>query len=104
MVHDRPLTRRNFLKTGAAVAAAPYVITSGALGGNGPPPASERVTMGFIGVGGQGGGHLYAGAWTYLPGGYLGRDDVQVLGVCDVRKDRRELAHQRVNQRYAEAA
>ena len=103
MIKNRSLTRRKFLKSTIAI-TAPYVITSNALGGNGRPPASERVTMGFIGVGGQGGGHLYAGAWTYLPGGYLGRDDVQVLAVCDVRKERRDLAHQRVNQRYAEAA
>ena len=55
-------------------------------------PPSERITMGFIGVGGQGSGHLLGGAWTYVAGGYAGRKDVQVLAVCDVWRDRRERA------------
>jgi hypothetical protein len=58
--------------------------------------------MGFIGVGGQGGGHLLGGAWTYVPGGYSARPDVQVLAVCDIQQDRRENAKQRVNQAYQE--
>ena len=54
--------------------------------------------MGFIGLGGQGSGHLLGGAWTYVLGGYVARDDVQVLGVCDVRKDRRDRAQARCNE------
>ena len=65
-------------------------------------PPSERITMGFIGVGGQGGGHLLGGAWTYVAGGYAGRKDVQVLAVCDVWRDRRENAAKKVNDHYAE--
>jgi predicted dehydrogenase len=57
--------------------------------------------MGFVGLGGQGSGHLFGGAWTYLPGGYLGRDDVQVLGVCDVQRKRAQDARTRVQQHYA---
>src|SRR5205823_308334 len=52
---------------------------------------------------GQGGGHLLGGAWTYVTGGYAGRKDVQVLAVCDVRKERRDSATQRVNDNYAVA-
>ena len=58
--------------------------------------------MGFIGLGGQGTGHLLGGAWTYVPGGYIARKDVQVLAVCDVRKERRQSALQRCNQMYAQ--
>jgi len=58
--------------------------------------------MGFIGVGGQGGGHLLGGAWTYVAGGYAGRKDVQVLAVCDVWRERRENATKKVNDHYAE--
>jgi hypothetical protein len=65
-------------------------------------PPSERITMGFIGVGTQGGGHLLGGAWTYVAGGYAGRKEVQVLAVCDIWRDRRERACQRVNAHYAE--
>jgi predicted dehydrogenase len=86
---------------GAAV-AAPYVVTASALGKGGFASPSERITMGFIGVGGQGGGHLLGGAWTYLTGGYVARKDVQVLGVCDVARDRREGATKRVNDYYTQ--
>jgi len=58
--------------------------------------------MGFIGLGGQGAGHLLGGAWTYVPGGYVARKDVQVVAVCDVRQERREHAWQRSNAMYAQ--
>lgn len=58
--------------------------------------------MGFIGLGGQGTGHLLGGAWTYVPGGYSARNDVQVRAVCDVRQERRDHAHKRCNQIYAQ--
>lgn len=101
------ITRRRFLKQSAgalgAALAAPSIIPASALGRDGAMAPSERITMGFIGVGGQGGGHLLGGAWTYLTGGYAARKDVQVLAVCDVRRERRENAQLRVNQHYAEA-
>jgi predicted dehydrogenase len=49
--------RREMLKTSCAVAAGvavPYVLTSTALGNQDQPPASDRVTVGHIGVGGRG--------------------------------------------------
>ncbi len=48
------LTRRTILKTAVASVAAPYVITSTALGQGDTPAASQRITIGHIGVGGQG--------------------------------------------------
>jgi hypothetical protein len=97
------LTRRRFLAAGAATAvAAPLLIPASALGHSGHVSPSERIRMGFIGLGGQGTGHLLGGAWTYVPGGYIARDDVQVQAVCDVRRERRESVHQRCNQIYAE--
>lgn len=80
------------------------VISSAALGLDGHVPPSERVTMGFIGVGSQGGGHLYGGAWTYISGGYVARPDVQVVAVCDIRRERRELGLKKVNDHYARQA
>jgi hypothetical protein len=101
------LSRRRFLgRTAAAVGsalAAPAIVPASVLGRNGLVPPSERITMGFIGVGTQGGGHLLGGAWTYVAGGYAGRKDVEVLAVCDVWRDRRDRACQRVNDHYAEA-
>ena len=53
MKSDR-FNRRDLLKTAAAAVAAPYVITSTALGNADTPPASERITLGHIGVGVRG--------------------------------------------------
>jgi hypothetical protein len=100
------LNRRRFLSRSLSMAgvalAVPSLIPISALGRNGAMSPNERITMGFIGVGGQGGGHLLGGAWTYVPGGYSARKDVQVLAVCDIWKNRRENAAQRVNQLYAQ--
>ncbi|MBN2506190.1 MAG: Gfo/Idh/MocA family oxidoreductase [Verrucomicrobia bacterium] len=101
----RATSRRAFLRRSglaAAALAAPGVIPGSVLGRGGALPPSERIAMGFIGLGGQGSGHLLGGAWTYVPGGYVARDDVQVLAVCDVRQERRESAQQRCNRMYAQ--
>ena len=98
-------SRRQFLGVGAkalgAAVSFPYVVPASALGRGGRTPPSERVTMGFIGVGGQGGGHLNGKAWTYLKGGYVARDDVQILAVCDAWRNRREQYRQIVDDTYA---
>src|ERR1700747_1843344 len=101
-----PVTRRHFLRRtataiGAAI-AAPAIIPASALGRNGLVAPSERLTMGFVGLGNQGSGHLFGGAWTYVAGGYLGRKEIQVLATCDVWRERREGACKRVNDTYAE--
>ena len=96
------LSRRQFLCSSAALAGAPMLIPSSVLGLNGAVPPSERIRMGFIGQGGQGSGHLLGGAWTYVPGGYLARKEVQVMAVCDVRRERRERSCNAVNAAYAE--
>ena len=107
MTTSSQVTRRRFLRRTAtavgAALAAPTFIPASALGRGGVIPPSERITMGFIGVGGQGSGHLLGGAWTYVAGGYAGRKDVHVLAVCDVWRNRREQACQKVNDHYAEA-
>ena len=84
-------TRRQFLKTAVAAVGAPYVITSTALGADGRPPASERIVMGGIGIGNMGRGDL---------GAFLGRDDVQYVAVCDVKRGNREAAKNRADKRY----
>ncbi len=101
----RGLSRRRFLRQAglaAATLAVPSFVPASAVGRDGAASPSERIAMGFIGLGGQGTGHLLGGAWTYVPGGYVARNDVQVLAVCDVRKERRDHAQQRCNQMYAQ--
>jgi predicted dehydrogenase len=84
-------SRRDFLKTAGAAVAAPYVITSAALGNAYQAPASERIVMGGIGIGNMGSGDL---------GAFVGRGDVQYVAVSDVRKGVREKAKGRVDSRY----
>jgi len=100
------LNRRQFLKRGAKAVGVgvgvPLFIPGSSLGRTGMLPPSERIQMGFVGLGGQGTGHLMGGAWTYVPGGYVARKDVQVVAVCDVRQERRESAQHRANQMYAQ--
>ncbi|MGA2502041.1 MAG: Gfo/Idh/MocA family oxidoreductase [Tepidisphaeraceae bacterium] len=102
---EHRIGRRGFLRRTAAALGAlavPHLVPTSALGADGESPPSDRITMGFIGVGGQGGGHLAGGAWTYLKGGYLGRPDVQVLAVCDLNPARLKGAKATVEQRYAD--
>ena len=91
------LTRRGFLsqttKTAAGAIIAPNIITSSALGNASTPPASERIAVGHIGVGSQGGGLL---------GNSLGLPDCQVIGISDCFKDRRDRGVQRANDTYAD--
>jgi len=95
MVRKPGVSRRDFLKGAASAVAAPYVLTSAALGAAGRPPASSRIGLAFIGVGGRGGS---------LMGGFLGDGDVQVLAVCDVDDNRRAGAKKRVDDAYSQQA
>jgi len=86
--------RRQFLKRASAaggIAAAPYVITSAALGAEGRPPASERVVTGYIGCGPR--GLLNIREQLTCP-------DAQVVAVCDVWKHVRDRAKNTVDARY----
>lgn len=91
MRSPRTATRRDFIKTGAAAIAIPYVITSTALGNQDRAPASDRIVMGGIGIGNMGNGDQDA---------FLGRGDVQYVATCDVRKGVREAAKGKVDGRY----
>ncbi|MEI7460064.1 MAG: Gfo/Idh/MocA family oxidoreductase [Pirellula sp.] len=84
-------SRREFIKAASATLAAPYVITSAALGNESRSPASDRIVMAGIGIGNMGKGDQ---------GAFLGRKDVQYVAVCDVRNSVRESAKGKVNERY----
>jgi len=87
-------TRRGFLRACAGVAGlaglsgAPWVVR-----GAGPAAAaSERITVGLIGVGCMGRGHLRR---------LTGDAGVQLLAVCDVDRQRRNDAQKSVEAAYA---
>jgi predicted dehydrogenase len=98
------ITRRNFLKrtTRAATAAVgfPYVISSAVLGRSGTVAPSNRITMGFIGMGGQGIGNMTGNDYSNIPGGFMGKPEVQAVAVCDVDIKRRIKARDMVNVKY----
>jgi predicted dehydrogenase len=92
MSSHHPLRRRDFVRGAATVAVgAPWIISQAALGADKKTAASDRLTLGFIGVGTMNRGHL---------GHFLGQKDVQVLAVCDVDTTRREAAKKTVNDGY----
>lgn len=84
-------TRRTFLKATGVAIGAPYVITSAALGNSDRPAASDRIVMGGIGIGNMGRGDM---------GAFLGRRDVQYIGLSDVRAEVRNRSKDAVDQRY----
>ena len=87
-------SRRRFLASAAAAAAAPMILDPRTWAddrrGHGP---NGRINLGFIGIGMMGRGHL---------GAFLGNRDVQVVAVCDVHKGRLDDSVERVHRAYAE--
>ncbi len=90
MGHAYRPTRRQFLQTAGAAIAAPYVITSKALGDDETPPASDRIVLAGIGIGNQGSNDQAA---------FLRRNDVQYVAVSDVKKSVRNKAKAAVDKR-----
>ena len=77
----RRYSRRSVLKRAAVAAAAPYVITSTALGNHQTPPASERVVLGHIGVGNRG---------RSLLRGFMRCKGAECVATSDTYKSRRD--------------
>ncbi len=88
------ITRRGFLKSAAAgaVVGLPAIVPSSVLGAQAP---SERITVGFIGVGGRGSGLL---------GAFMRLQEARVLAVCDVKRNRRDQAKSRVDKNYGDSS
>src|SRR5712671_5566541 len=86
------LTRRQFLKAASVAAlASPLTLPAADAASNRKGP-NDRITLGFIGVGTQGGGLLH---------NFLNQPDTQVLAVCDVDTTRREHHRKVVDEFYS---
>jgi predicted dehydrogenase len=83
------ISRRDVLGYGVGLAAALVLPQTGAAQKKTAP--SERITMGAIGVGGQG---------THNLKSFLTFEDVQVRAVCDVDANRRRAAQNLVDSAY----
>ncbi len=84
-------TRRQLLQASVVVPTVPTIVAPTVLGLGSRLPPSERIRLGFIGMGKQN---------LSLLNGFLGQKDTQVLAVCDVDTTRRNHARDRVNARY----
>ncbi len=92
-IQTQQRSRRRFLQqmvAASAVAAVPHILPSGIAHAAHPP--SERITVGLIGKGLMGSGHLRRLA---------GDRGIQVAAVCDVDRVRREDGKKYVEQTYA---
>ncbi|MEP4683578.1 MAG: Gfo/Idh/MocA family oxidoreductase, partial [Rhodopirellula bahusiensis] len=87
--------RRNFLSTtlaaGAASLAAPYLISSKALGAGDSVAPSERITLGVIGIGPR---------CTYDLKAILKLKDVRCVAIADVQQSRRDAGKKLVDDHY----
>ena len=97
ILKDKKINRRQFLNyatgTAAGLMGIPYIVASSALGKSGSVAPSNRVTVGCIGTGNQGGALLR---------GFLGKGDVQVVAICDVHSTKRQGSCGVVEKRYSE--
>ena len=83
--------RRSFLKSSAAV-ALPAIVPATALGGGGLRPPSDRLSIGVIGTGKMCHGYHLDSLLKY--------DDVQINAICEVDKNRRLSAKQKIDRAY----
>lgn len=90
MLGGKQVTRRKFGKT----AAAPVFASAAALGLNGATPASDRIALGVVGMGGRNRRNLTT---------FLEQKDVQAVAVCDLFADRREFGKKMVDDHYGNA-
>jgi hypothetical protein len=89
------ITRRSFLGRSLAVAGAltvPEYIPASVRGAEGNVSPSNRITVGLIGKGAMGGGHLQRLAYD---------PQFRLAAVCDVDRTRREAGRQAVEDIYA---
>ena len=87
VMRKREINRRRFLKSVTGVTAGaiafPYIVSSSALGQGGSVAPSNRIVMGAIGVGSMGTGDMR---------GFMRKNEVQMVAVCDVDKKNRDRA------------
>lgn len=86
--------RRKFISSSIAassLAALPNIVPAKALGLNQQTPASERITLGVIGIGPR---------CTYDLQAMLQHSDVQCVAIADVQRERRQAGKKLVDEYY----
>jgi len=75
-METKSLSRRKFIRNLSTAVVLPYIIPASAWGRNNHVAPSNRITLGFIGVGEHGVG-------TNIKG-FIKHDDCQIVAICDV--------------------
>lgn len=88
----RNYSRRTCLKMAGTAWVTPYFVPDSILGKTAQSLPSERITLGVIGVGGQ--GTVYVSVLT-------GNKEICIIAVCDPQKNNRENAKRLVETAYA---
>ena len=86
------LSRRQFVAGALAATVAPAIVPASALGLGNQLAASERITIGMLGMGNRG-----TDSWRAM----RPLPDHQVVAIADCRRDRALLAQKNVNDHYA---
>jgi len=85
------ITRRTFMGSSAAAAAAFTVVPSSVLAQSGGIAPSNKITVGCVGLGGMGNEDMET---------FMGEDDARVLAVCDVDSGHLARAKRNVDEHY----
>jgi predicted dehydrogenase len=88
MNQSKHINRRNALKLLTVSTVGSLILPRRLFGAEAP---SNKITLGCIGVGWQGGSNL---------DNFLGLEDCQVVAICDVDEEHRQKAINKVNNRY----
>src|SRR5688500_11244800 len=88
------VNRREFLGVATAAVGAPMIVPRRVVARSQAVAPSDRITLGFIGTGSMGGGHVR---------GFLKMPDVRILAICDVRGENLERSQGAVNQQYGDS-
>jgi predicted dehydrogenase len=89
------VNRRDFLRTATIAAVAPMIVPRHVVARSQATPPSDRITIGHIGVGRMGGGHVR---------GFLKMPDVRVKAICDIREETLDKTKTAVDQHYGDAS
>src|SRR5438876_3501951 len=88
---DPKISPRRIIATTAAAMAAPTIIPASALGADGRPAPSERITMGVVGWGMQGPSNT---------GNFMREPDCQVVATCNIDKNHLAASVNAINGHY----
>src|SRR5687767_2343360 len=89
------VNRREFLLSATGAVVAPMIVPRHVVARSQTTPPSDRITLGHIGVGSMGGGHVR---------GFLKMPDVRILAISDVRLETLERSQGAVNQQYGDSS